>query len=101
MAVCEWCGEEMLSPLVASCRENTVIAFPDGAELPAVRYGSDAVEATGDDPHAHRCHDCNIQVGGFHHPGCDMEQCPRCGGQLITCGCLEDGSEDDDSEDDG
>jgi len=35
-----------------------------------------------------KCHDCCTPAGGFHHPGCDMERCPKCGGQLITCGCL-------------
>lgn len=33
------------------------------------------------------CHDCNVQDEGYHHPGCDMEICPKCGGQLITCLC--------------
>jgi hypothetical protein len=36
----------------------------------------------------HRCHDCGTMPGGFHHPGCDMERCPKCSGQLISCGCL-------------
>jgi hypothetical protein len=34
------------------------------------------------------CHDCGIVDGQLHVPGCDMETCPRCFGQLITCGCL-------------
>jgi hypothetical protein len=34
------------------------------------------------------CHDCGIVDGQFHVPGCDMETCPRCFHQLITCGCL-------------
>jgi len=36
------------------------------------------------------CHDCGIVDGQLHVPDCDMERCPRCFGQLITCGCLWD-----------
>ncbi len=25
-----------------------------------------------------------------HHPGCDLQACPRCRGQLLSCGCLFD-----------
>jgi len=34
-----------------------------------------------------QCHDCGCEEGQLHEPGCDMESCPFCGGQLITCGC--------------
>lgn len=37
-----------------------------------------------------RCGDCGIRKGGFHHLGCDMEQCPRCRRQLLSCGCCRD-----------
>lgn len=33
------------------------------------------------------CHDCNVSSGQIHHPNCDMEKCPMCGGQLISCDC--------------
>ena len=33
------------------------------------------------------CHDCAAIQGEYHVPGCDVEQCPKCGGQSISCGC--------------
>lgn len=44
------------------------------------------------DPHRHdevgTCHDCAVKEGEIHEYGCDMERCPFCGGQLITCDCI-------------
>ncbi len=34
------------------------------------------------------CHDCGAKEGQLHQLGCDMEKCPFCGGQLISCDCL-------------
>jgi hypothetical protein len=33
------------------------------------------------------CGDCGAQEGMLHAPGCDMERCPFCGGQLMSCEC--------------
>jgi len=33
------------------------------------------------------CHDCGVKEGEIHKEGCDMERCPFCHRQLITCDC--------------
>jgi len=33
------------------------------------------------------CHDCNVKAGQYHHFGCDVERCPVCSEQLISCDC--------------
>lgn len=86
MAICLWCEQEMRDG-TEDCFGNTV-KFPDGELMEAVRH-------TGEDP----CHDCKVQPGGRHHPGCDNEKCPRCHSQLISCGCLDE--KDKDEDDDG
>lgn len=34
------------------------------------------------------CHDCGVVEGAIHQLGCDNEDCPWCGHQLISCGCV-------------
>lgn len=119
MAKCQWCGKEMLDDSVVSCVENQGIQFPDGVWRQTVQFKAETEEwlvnwfrslpkdrnlpnfdewyknhiASGK---YKRCHCCNVYDGGFHHPGCYMERCPKCGGKLAGCECfIDDGGCDE------
>lgn len=84
MAKCELCGQQMTGS--TSCLERTVELHGKIFNRDASYYDLNA-----------RCHDCGIVniSGNIHHAACDMERCPCCKGQLISCGCLEEDSECD------
>lgn len=65
--------------------------------LDAVRHGDETRE--GDIPLRDLgCSDCGAERGEFHHPGCDHEECPSCGAQLLTCNCSVLGHRIEDEE---
>lgn len=72
MAVCTNCDREMTSGV--SC-DRVMFDF-GGHPVSPVAHDGDAA-----------CPDCRTPVGGYHHPGCDRERCPRCGCQAISCDC--------------
>lgn len=84
MSKCHWCNQEMTSKESTTCtfpRATNVITMEVRDRLPYLPEGwTEELDQ--------RCHDCGVRVGGYHHPGCDMEICPFCGGQLLACPCV-------------
>ena len=77
-ARCEYCGK----PMSHGCIYHSYVI--DGKGYDAIKFG-DSREQLPEDIEV--CHDCNARIGEYHHPGCDMERCPKCGCQLISCNC--------------
>ena len=77
-AICEDCKKDMSK--VDGCTEYDM-NFCDRAYR-RIKFGDDNMDNGGE-----RCPDCNVKVGHTHHWGCDVERCPVCKNQLISCEC--------------
>lgn len=82
MAICDSCNGEMLE--ADGCTDKYVV-YDDDRGIERIRFGDEM--RFGGETFNGRCPDCNVKVGEFHHPGCDIEECPRCGRQLLSCDC--------------
>lgn len=88
MAICVVCGRNMRKgvgcvgkPFQYSGKEFLPIKYGD-----EVRFGPDFKSMM---PESKCCRDCNAVKGMYHHPGCDMEECPKCHKQAISCNCAD------------
>lgn len=82
MVVCKDCNQEMSGKRSVSCTFTHIKIDGEVYDRNTTYFDKNK-----------RCHDCNIVnvKGNVHHFGCDMERCPVCDGQLISCGCAEKG----------
>ena len=53
----------------------------EGVELARLRVGEERPPS--DSP----CPGCAAYYVALHATGCEYEQCPACGGQLVSCNC--------------
>ena len=61
----------------------------EGREYERIRYGEEAEDWGADKG---PCHDCGVIKGQYHVPCiCDVERCPSCEGQVISCECRYEG----------
>ena len=65
---------------LVSCRPDIGV---EGQALERIAFGEESCWSEGEV--ATECHDCGVEGGSFHHFRCDMEQCPVCHAQLLSC----------------
>lgn len=80
MAVCKYCDQEMTLGNGCTVEE---FHFEDGW-IPRIRFGDERPRWSGQ-----QCGDCGVPRGALHHPGCDIESCPRCRQQALSCDCID------------
>ena len=90
MVMCDYCGLPMGEGF--GCTEAPIMI--EGRLYRPISYGREpGMKWT-----RRSCHDCGVSPGEVHHHGCDMERCPRCQGQSISCGCRWAGEKNPDEE---
>lgn len=85
MAKCEYCNKDMLH---AKGCVRVPITYK-GKEYEPIKCGDPGDWVL----EGETCGDCGAHYGHYHHPGCDVERCPVCGGQLLSCGCIDNKEE--------
>lgn len=78
MAVCKYCGKEMLTH--CSCLPHLMI---DGEKVERIKYGKEKAYNKHHRPSG-TCGDCLCKLGEYHHFSCDQEINPKTGKQLLV-----------------
>lgn len=83
MPVCSVCNNEMT--LKISCDPSPVTLKKGRKVFSRIKYGDEGEDWGAAE--GRPCGDCECPPGGYHHLGCDIERCPVCNGQLLSCSC--------------
>lgn len=94
VAICIYCGNDMIHG--TSCSEEPIRIR--GVDYTPIRWGDEMGYPFAD--LMARCGDCGVPKGAVHHHGCDLEECPACKGQMLSCGCTDEAEETDQVEED-
>lgn len=65
---------------------NQVLTDSEDKKFPRIKWGDevDFFFVAENEP----CGDCGAPWGELHREKCDEDQCPKCGGQFISCDCI-------------
>ena len=82
----EYRGTRMIEGWPERIKEAQLLhtLYRSGRAFRRISYGSE-LEDWGADQRP--CHDCHVIKGELHVLGCDVERCPACHEQLLTCDC--------------
>ncbi len=75
--LCRRCGKNIFDPRTTTC-VGGYIDYADSDSFRRIPYP---------DTEKEKCSKCGTSPGGFHHDGCYVERCPRCGERLVSCAC--------------
>lgn len=80
---CPECEQYML--VAKGCTITTLVKPNEPQTYKRIKYGKESEDYGAEE--GARCHDCGAKPNNYHHLGCDVERCPICGHQLISCDC--------------
>lgn len=85
MAKCSLCGRE--KELSESCIEHYIRI--GGEYFKALKYKARNKTLYEIQKNiSRRCPHCGVKEGGYHHVGCIIEICPKCGKPWLSCSCF-------------
>lgn len=86
MAKCNVCNKEMKT--AKGCKFPYLVEV-NGLKYKRLKFGTVEEDwgEIGPIKADERCGDCGTTKNHLHHDGCDIERCPKCHGQLLSCDC--------------